>query len=184
MARHRSFKEKMAIIEHYLTHGDMKTTSRRFEVSKTTIHRWVLTHQEKGPESLAVRRRHHTYSTDFKERVILEYLEQGIGYLPLARKYDIASDTTVKQWVIEYTEGKRLKSTFGGARSMTKSRKPTYEERLEIAQYHATHDVSIRELSERFDVSYQQAYQYVKKYERAGQMASKTDGAALNRKQR
>ena len=52
---------------------------------------------------------------------------------------------------------------------MTKSRKTTYEERLEIVHYHEANDISIRELSELFDVSYQQAYQYVKKYEAAGQ---------------
>src|SRR5699024_2529963 len=64
---------------------------------------------------------------------------------------------------------KRLKSTFGGARSMTKSRKTTYEERLEIARYHDTHEISIAELLERFKVSYQQAYQYVKKYAAEGE---------------
>jgi transposase len=51
---------------------------------------------------------------------------------------------------------------------MTKNRQTTYEERLEIAQYHEVHDVSIRELSELFNVSYSQAYQYVKKYQAAG----------------
>lgn len=52
---------------------------------------------------------------------------------------------------------------------MTESRKTTFEERLNIVQYHEAHDVSIRELSELFDVTYQQAYQYVKKYETSGQ---------------
>src|SRR5699024_8107933 len=41
-------------------------------------------------------------------------------------------------------------------------------DRLEIAQYHESNDISIRELSELFEVSYQQAYQYVKKYETSG----------------
>lgn len=51
---------------------------------------------------------------------------------------------------------------------MVKSRKTTYEERLEIARYHEAHEISITALSERFKVSYQQAYQYVKKYEAEG----------------
>lgn len=51
---------------------------------------------------------------------------------------------------------------------MTKSRKTTYEERLKMAQYHELNEISIRALSELFEVSYQQAYQYVKKYEASG----------------
>ena len=52
---------------------------------------------------------------------------------------------------------------------MMKSRKTTYEVRLKIAQYHESNEISIRRLSELFEVSYQQAYQYVKKYEASGQ---------------
>ncbi|GAB6992954.1 transposase [Salinicoccus sesuvii] len=169
MARHRSFEEKMAIVDYYLVHGDLKTTAKRFGVHQSMINEWVLMVEEKGPESLKVSTRHQTYSTEFKEMIVHEYLTQEIGIRTLARKHSIPAHNTVRQWIISYTEGKRLKSTFGGTQSMTKSKKTTYEERLEIAQYHAAHDVSIRELSERFNVSYQQAYQYVKKYERAGQ---------------
>ncbi|WP_434122285.1 helix-turn-helix domain-containing protein [Salinicoccus roseus] len=168
MARHRSFEEKIAIVEYYMAHGDLKTTAEQFDINESTISEWVLLYQEKGLESLKVRSRHHTYSSDFKEMVVQEYLMQGIGHRTLARKYNIPSHATVRKWIIAYTGGKKLKSTFGGAYPMTKNRQTTYEERLEIAQYHEVHDVSIRELSELFNVSYSQAYQYVKKYQAAG----------------
>lgn len=169
MARHRSFEEKIQIVEYYLKNGDIKTTAQRFDINTNTISEWLLMYQEKGPDSLKVSRRHQSYTTDFKEIVIKEYLNTDIGYRPLARKYNIPGKETVKKWVLEYTEGKKIKSTFGGTSSMTKSRKTTYEERLNIAQYYESNDISIRELSERFEVTYQQAYQYVKKYEAAGQ---------------
>jgi len=168
MVRHRSFEEKIQIVEYYLKNGDRKATAQRFDINPSTINHWLLVYQEKGPEGLEVRRHHNSYSTDFKVMVIHEYLDNNISYNELARKYNISSHTTVRKWILEYTEGKKIKSTFGGTQSMTKSRKTTYEDRLEIAQYHESNDISIRELSELFEVSYQQAYQYVKKYETSG----------------
>ncbi len=169
MARHHNFEEKIVIVEYYLKHGDLKQTTQKFEVSAFTLHKWVRMYHEAGPESLKVKRHHRTYTSAFKELVITEHLKQKTGYSALARKYNISSHETVRQWIIEYTEGKKSKSTFGGTQNMTKSRKTTYEERLEIVEYHETHDISIRALSERFNVSYQQAYQHVKKYAAEGQ---------------
>ena len=42
------------------------------------------------------------------------------------------------------------------------------EERLKIARCHEDYEISISALSERFKVTYTQAYQYVKKYEAEG----------------
>ena len=169
MSRHRSFEEKIQIVDHYLKNVNQKATVQHFDISSSTLSQWVLMYQEKGPQALKVRRCHHTYTSEFKAMIVAEYLSTDIDYSALARKYDIRSHETVRKWVIAYTEGKKLKSTFGGTQSMMKSRKTTYEERLKIAQYHETHEISIRELSELFEVSYQQAYQYVKKYETTGQ---------------
>lgn len=169
MARHRSFEEKRQIVEYYLKNGDRKATAVRFDISERTISQWLLMYHEKGPESLKASLRQYSYASDFKAIVVEEYLNTDLSYKQLALKYDIPAHTTVRKWVVTYTEGKKLKSTFGGPQSMTKSRKTTYEERLEIVHYHEANDISICELSELFDVSYQQAYQYVKKYEAAGQ---------------
>lgn len=168
MTRHKSFEEKLEIVEYYLKHGDHRRTAKQFGVHGSMLTEWTLLYQEKGPEALKVRRHHQTYSTEFKMQVVREHLETGRGYRALARKYNIASHSTLMNWHMAYTEGERLKSTFGGMRVMVKSRKTTYEERLEIARYHEGHDISITALSERFKVAYHQAYQYVKKYEAEG----------------
>ena len=169
MAQHRSFEEKRLIVEYYLKNGDLKTTAEYFDVDTSTISKWLLSYQEKGVSGLEVLAFHNSYSNEFKMMVIHEYLNNNISYHELTRKYNIRSHATVRRWVLKYTEGKKLKSTFGGTRLMMKSRKTTYEVRLKIAQYHESNEISIRRLSELFEVSYQQAYQYVKKYEASGQ---------------
>src|SRR5699024_11404710 len=109
MARHRSFEEKIQIVEYYLENGDMKTTAKLFDVHARTIHNWILMYQDKGPESLKVSRQHNAYSADFKGMIANEYLNTEISQRELARKYNIPSHETVRKWIVEYTEGKKLK---------------------------------------------------------------------------
>lgn len=51
---------------------------------------------------------------------------------------------------------------------MTKGRKTTFEERIEIVQYCIAHDHNYVEASEKYQVSYQQARNYTVKYETGG----------------
>jgi transposase len=51
---------------------------------------------------------------------------------------------------------------------MTKGRKTTFDERVEIVQYCIAHDHNYAETAERYKVSYQQARSYTVKYEEGG----------------
>ena len=51
---------------------------------------------------------------------------------------------------------------------MTKGRKTTFEERVEIASYCISHDHNYSETADKFKVSYQQARNYTVKYEKDG----------------
>ena len=51
---------------------------------------------------------------------------------------------------------------------MTKGRKTTFDERVEIVQYCIAHDHNYAKTSELFGISYQQARNYTIKYEKQG----------------
>lgn len=51
---------------------------------------------------------------------------------------------------------------------MTKGRKTTFEERIEIVQYCIAHNHNYAETAEKYQVSYQQARSYTVKYEAGG----------------
>ena len=51
---------------------------------------------------------------------------------------------------------------------MTKGRKTTFDERIEIVQYCIAHDHNYAETSEKFQISYQQARSYTVKFETGG----------------
>ena len=56
---------------------------------------------------------------------------------------------------------------------MTKGRKTTFEERVEIVQYCIAHDHNYAETAIKYQVSYQQARSYTVKYESGGVEALK-----------
>ena len=51
---------------------------------------------------------------------------------------------------------------------MTKGRKTTFDERVEIVQYCISHDHNYAETAEKYQISYQQARSYTVKYETGG----------------
>lgn len=51
---------------------------------------------------------------------------------------------------------------------MTKGRKTTFNERVEIVQYCIVHDHNYAKTAEQFEISYQQARNYTIKYEKQG----------------
>lgn len=51
---------------------------------------------------------------------------------------------------------------------MTKGRKTTFEDRIEIVQYCIAHNHNYAETAEKYQVSYQQARSYTVKYEAGG----------------
>ena len=52
-------------------------------------------------------------------------------------------------------------------------RKTTYQERIEIVQYTIANELNYAQAIEKYDVSYQQVYSWVKKYQRYGEEALK-----------
>jgi transposase len=64
---------------------------------------------------------------------------------------------------------KELKSTgLGGRKPMTKGRKTTFDERLEIIQYCIANGRNYGAAMDKYKVSYQQIYLWVKKYNEKG----------------
>ncbi|WP_370718276.1 transposase, partial [Limosilactobacillus equigenerosi] len=61
------------------------------------------------------------YSEDIKRKAVLDYLNNHLSLLECCRKYDISSDSVLRRWIKQYTDGKTLKTT-GGSTKMKASR--------------------------------------------------------------
>lgn len=75
----------------------------------------------------------------------------------------------MKKWVSVYNSHERLNNyKIGGAPIMTKGRKTTYEERVEIIKHCIENNYNYAETSLKYQVSYQQVYSWISKFNEGG----------------
>lgn len=67
---------------------------------------------------------------------VKDYLA-GVGFqADLCKKYGIKSTSQLRSWILKYNSHEKLKTSgTGGMPIMTKGRKTTYDERVEIVKY-------------------------------------------------
>ena len=130
---------------------------------------WIGRYQSLGSEGLKETSRKQPYSAELKEAAVIDYLS-GIGSLrDLCKKYRIRSKSQLRNWISKYNGHEKLKSSgTGGVPIMTKGRKTSYEERIDIVKYCIERQGNYAETAQKYQVSYQQVYGWVTKYETNG----------------
>ena len=114
-------------------------------------------------------KKYKKYSKDLKQQAVLDYLAGRGSQDDICKKYGIRSKAKLQIWIKKYNGYEELKSSgTGGTVIMTKGRKTTFEERIEIASYCISHDHNYADTATKFSVSYQQARNYTIKYENGG----------------
>ena len=165
-----SYEERICAVEKYLRHEySMTDLSKQLKVHETTIMEWIGRYQSLGSEGLKETSRKQPYSAELKEAAVIDYLS-GIGSLrDLCKKYRIRSKSQLRNWISKYNGHEKLKSSgTGGVPIMTKGRKTSYEERIDIVKYWSERQGNYAETAQKYQVSYQQVYGWVTKYETNG----------------
>lgn len=138
-------------------------------LSQTVFNTKVLRYQEYGLAGIQTRRKNNSYSKDFKNSIVKEYMERGTPASELARKFNIPTDRTVREWIIKYTKGEGLKTYSPKPEVYTmKSRKVTHDEKTKIVKAYLASNLSYKDVAEKYQVSYNNVYSWVQKYKEHG----------------
>ena len=116
------------------------------------------------------RRRNKKYSVELKLQAVQDYLNGGGSLREICKKYEIKDKRQLRNWIMWYNDHKEFKERRGAGRDiyMGKGRKTTLEERIEIVEYCIEHGKDYPRAIEKYGVSYQQVYSWVRKYEEKG----------------
>lgn len=170
--RHKlSEKEKVTICEQYLSGKKSKIQlASENEIPVETVRRWVNQYQELGSSIFHKKAHNKKYTKEFKQEVVEAYLAGEGTPEHLANKYNIPSKSTVQKWIIKYNNLEELRDYNPKPEVYMKdrSRKTTYEERIEIVNYCLEHGKNYKDAAELFNVSYTQVYQWVNKNKEDG----------------
>lgn len=160
---------KLRAVKEYLDgEGSMSNIASRYGVTKSSFKRWLAKYTATGSNGFN-RKHNNRYTEEFKINVVRSYLSGEGSYPELALKYKIPSHSTVIQWVSLYNSHERLNNyKIGGSPVMTKGRKTTYEERVEIVKHCIENNYNYAETSQKYQISYQQVYSWISKYNEGG----------------
>lgn len=160
--------EKLVAVNLYLS-GQISQgqLAELYGVTKTSVRQWIRNFDALGDG--AFQKKNKKYSRELKLQAVQDYLEGKDSQDEICKKYGIRSRGKLQQWIKMYNSGMNFKyKSSGGSAIMTKGRKTTFEERVEIVEYCIAHDRNYAETAEKYGVSYQQARNYTIKYEESG----------------
>lgn len=136
-------------------------------VSYQVVFEWIKIYNTSGVSGLISSNRNQSYPPELKLAAVQDYLSGRGSQWSVSLKYGLRSRTQLRSWISKYNSHEKIKSS-GGNPSMTKGRKTTLTERVQIVIHCIANDNNYKETSEKFEVSYQQVRSWVLKYEEKG----------------
>ena len=170
MPRNKILKEHTldAVIKILDGKSSISSMAKKLQVSYTAVESWIRIYQSIGVNAFD-NTKNQTYSVELKLQAVTEYLS-GKGSLDtICKKFKIKSKSQLRRWISKYNNHEKLKSYSGGTgKIMEKGRKTTFEERIDIVKDYIESGTSYEEIAEKYGISYQQIYQWVRKYQEHG----------------
>lgn len=170
-----TYEEKESILFEYKNGiRGFRELCRIHGIAQQSLKDWIRLYETFGMTGLRTGSTASHYPKEVKEAAVQDYLMHSCTVKEILKKYQIRSATQLKKWVKKYNGHEKLKASgTGGTVIMTKGRKTTFDERVEIVRYCIAHDHNYAEASAEYNISYQQARNYTVKYESGGVEALK-----------
>jgi len=155
--------------EDYLSgKGSFISIAKNIGSVKSIVRQWYLRYQIHGEQAFETHTRNRTYTKEFKQSIINEYLSEKYPLTDLSAKYNISYEV-LRQWINKYYNGIEITDSKPKGEVYTmKSRKTTYKERLEIAKWVIDNDMNYKEAASLNGIKYARVYQWVQKYINGG----------------
>ena len=173
MAKSKTSPEfKIMLCEKYLQgEGSYDSLSKTYGVGSTTLKSWTRKYQQHGENCFYPKAGNSHYAKEFKLKSVEEVLLKGYSVDDVVAKYNISDRRVLRSWILKYNANMELKD-YDPKREVYMAearRKTTLEERREIVEYCIAHDNDYKRTAAHFDVSYNQVYSWVRKYQDQGE---------------
>ena len=164
------YEQKLQAVTEYLQ-GQISQSkvAEKYGVKLSSFQTWLRKYNSEGADGLKKSNKYKQYPVELKYAAVSEYLSGSVSQQEICKKYKISSKTQLQRWILWYNGHRELKSTgSGGSNLMTKGRKVTFDEKVEIVQYCIAHGRDYQTAMRKYNVSYQQIYSWLRKYDNGG----------------
>ena len=160
-------EQKIELVELWLSGGCSQIKcAQQAGISKAAFQHWVRGYRNFGSDYF-YKTGNHKYSAELKQAAVSEYLQGNTSQNEICEKYSISSVALLYKWI------RRAQGREKVDESLTQGRRTSFEERLEIVKWCLSHDRDYTAAARKFNVSYNQLYYWVGRYEAKGEEALK-----------
>lgn len=163
-------EQRVKAVQEYLAgNGSFSHIARKYGIAYQSLTEMVLRAQTEGIESIKSGR-NRKYSAETRNNAVLDYISGKGSQAEICSKYRIKSKSILRRWISCYNSGEDFKERSRSERGVTmkKGRKTTLEERTEIVAFCIANGKDYGLAAEKYGISYQQIYSWVRKYETKG----------------
>lgn len=164
-------EQRISAVEEYLKGKSGSTIiAKKYGIHRSTLMEYVRRAKSEGIDCLRVSSKNKKYSKATKAAAVEDYLAGKGSQSEICEKYKITKKSTLQEWIKCYNSGKDFKEHSRSERGVTmkKGKKTTLEERTEIVAFCIANGKDYALTTEKYGVSYQQIYAWVRKYEAKG----------------
>ncbi|QNO14071.1 transposase [Alkalicella caledoniensis] len=132
--------------------------------TKEAVRQWYIRYKEHGSSVFDTSSRNQSYSKEFKLSVVDEYSSGKYSMPDLVAKYNITY-SVLRGWITKWYNGIEIEDydPKGDVYTM-KSRKTTFEERLEIAKWVIKNNMSYKVAADKYSITYALVYKWTRAY--------------------
>ena len=167
-----SFEIKIKYVQNYLAGKiSISDVCKELNITRWAFYLWTTKYDSSGAEGLCQTSQNTKYPKEIKNFAVEDYLLGRGTLLDICKKYNISSDSVLRRWIKMYNNSHKQCKTLNVKENkfMTKGRKTTYDERIEIVAFCIENNDNYQLTSDKYKVSYQQVYSWVRKYKTDGQ---------------
>lgn len=161
---------KWKIVQEYKKEGRvLAKMTQKYGVHHSSVKEWEQIVRKEGKKGLERQSRIQYYPKKIKQAAIEDYHSGNYSLREVTLKHDISSASVLRKWLKHYNRHREMmeRAKERGI-SMAKGRRTTLDERIEIVKAALHSDKDYQVTGEIYNVSYQQVYQWVRRYEAGG----------------
>ena len=167
--RFTPYEKEQACLDYINGNRSRSEICNCLHISTRTIQDWAAIYKKYGFLGFTKKTKNRSYSKEFKMELVKKYISGEASSVDLAHQYDISSGL-LRNWIRRYNANIELKDYYPKQEVYMAEarRKTTKEERKKIVEYCLNNNRDYKDTAAKFDVSYSQVYNWVRKYDTCG----------------
>ena len=164
-----TFEIKIKYIELFLSNQiSVAEIVEILNISRRTFTEWIRKYNNGGESALNTVGKNIVYPDEIKEFAVQDYLNDKGSLADICNRYNISTRSVLRNWILKYNNHNTKSQNIGERKIMIKGRKTSYDERITIVTFCIENNYNYNLTSDKYKVSYQQVYTWVKKFENGG----------------